>query len=120
MMETEERYDDLTALFEAQDATLENEAFVEQVMRPIRKRSRWRAPHMFGAGGVGLGAALSQIGGLWSYLQAQTQTQFEADFSVSLSALPTADAAIDVSSVWFIAAAIMVMACTVLVMTERA
>ena len=41
-MQTEEGYDDLTALFEAQDEALQNEVFVEQVMKPIRRRSRWR------------------------------------------------------------------------------
>ena len=63
-MQSEEKYDDLTALFEAQDEALESEAFVDRVMQPIRKRARWRGPLLFGAGGIGVGAALSQIGGL--------------------------------------------------------
>ena len=119
-MQNDETYDDLTALFEAQDDGLQNEVFVKTVMQPIRRRNRWRTPILFGAGGIGLGAALSEIGGLWTYLRAQTPPQFEADFSVSLSALPTADLAMDTSSVWMIAAALVVMASAVLVMTGRA
>ena len=119
-MQNNETYDDLTALFEAQDEGLQNEVFVKNVMQPIRRRSRWRTPILFGAGGVGLGAALSEIGGLWTYLQAQTPTRFEADFSVSLNALPSANVAMDVTSVWIIAAVVMIMTCAVLVMTERA
>jgi hypothetical protein len=119
-MQNDERYEDLTALFEAQDEGLQKEVFVKNVMKPIRRRSRWRTPILFGAGGVGLGAALSEIGGLWTYLRAQTPTQFEADFSVSLNALPTANVALDMTSIWAIAVVFMVMTCAVLVMTERA
>ena len=54
-MQTEDRYDDLTALFEAQDDALQSEAFVERVMQPVRKRTRWRTPLLFGAGGIGTG-----------------------------------------------------------------
>jgi hypothetical protein len=119
-MQTEEKYEDLTALFEAQDDGLENEVFVKNVMQPIRRRNRWRAPILFGAGGVGFGAALSQIGGVWSYLKAQNPTRFEADFSASLNTLPTAELALDANSIWMIAAVFMIMMCAVLVMTERA
>ena len=119
-MQTEERYDDLTALFEAQDEALQNEVFVEQVMKPIRRRSRWRAPLLFGAGGIGLGAALSQIGGVWDALKAQAPSSIEADLSISLDAIPSAQMAIDTQSVWVIAAVLMVASCAVLVMTERA
>ena len=119
-MQTDERYEDLTALFEAQDEALQNEVFVEQVMKPIRRRSRWRAPLLFGAGGVGFGAALSQIGGLWEAVKAQTPTSFEADLSVSLESLPTAQLAVDTQSIWLIAAGLVVISCAVLVMTERA
>lgn len=119
-MQTEERYDDLTALFEAQDDALQNDVFVEQVMKPIRRRSRWRAPLLFGAGGIGLGAALSQIGGVWDVVKAQAPTSFEADLSLSLDALPSAQVAIDTQSVWVIAAVLMVLSCAVLVMSERA
>ena len=119
-MQTEERYDDLTALFEAQDDALQNDVFVEQVMKPIRRRSRWRAPLLFGAGGLGLGAALSQIGGVWDAIKAQTPTSIEADVSLSLDALPSAQMAMDTQSIWIIAAVLMMVSCAVLVMTERA
>ena len=119
-MQTEENYDDLTALFEAQDDALQNDVFVEQVMKPIRRRSRWRAPLLFGAGGLGLGAALSQIGGVWDALKAQAPTSIEADLSLSLEALPSAQVAIDTQSIWVIAAVLMMVSCAALVMTERA
>lgn len=119
-MRTDERYDDLTALFEAQDEALQNEVFVKQVMKPIRRRSRWRAPLLFGAGGIGLGAALSQIGGVWDAIKAQAPTSIDADLSLSLDALPSAQVALDTQSIWVIAAALMVLSCAVLVMTERA
>lgn len=119
-MQMDEKYDDLTALFEAQDDGLENEVFVKNVMQPIRRRNRWRTPILFGAGGIGFGAVLSQIGDIWSYLKAQTPTRFEADFSASFNTLPTADLALDGPSLWVIAAVGMVMMCAVLVMTERA
>lgn len=119
-MQTEERYDDLTALFEAQDEALQNDVFVEQVMKPIRRRSRWRAPLLFGAGGIGLGAALSQIGGVWEAIKAQAPSSIEADLNLSLEALPSAQMAIDMQSIWVIAAALMIVSCAVLVMTERA
>lgn len=119
-MQTEERYDDLTALFEAQDDALQNDVFVEQVMKPIRRRSRWRAPLLFGAGGIGLGAALSQIGGVWDAVKAQASASIEADLSLSLDALPSAQVAIDTQSIWVIAVALMVVSCAVLVISERA
>ena len=119
-MQMDEKYDDLTALFETQDEGLKNEVFVKNVMQPIRRRNRWRAPILFGAGGVGFGTALSQIGGVWSYLKAQTPTRFETDFSASLNNLPTADFTLETASVWMIAAVFMIMMCAVLVMTERA
>ena len=119
-MPTEERYDDLTALFETQDEALQNEVFVEQVMKPIRRRSRWRAPLLFGAGGIGLGAALSQIGGVWEAIKAQAPASIEADLSVSLDAIPTAQLAIDPQSIWVIAAVLMIASCALLVVTERA
>ena len=119
-MQTEERYDDLTALFEAQDDALQNDVFVEQVMKPIRRRSRWRAPLLFGAGGIGLGAALSQIGGVWDAVKARAASSFEADLSLSLDALPSAQVAIDTQSIWVIAVVLMVVSCAVLVISERA
>jgi len=119
-MQTEERYDDLTVLFEAQDDALQNEVFVEQVMKPIRRRSRWRAPLLFGAGGIGLGVALSQIGGVWGAIKAQAPASIEADLSVSLEAIPTAQLAMDTQSIWVIAAVLMMASCALLVMSERA
>ena len=118
-MQTEERYDDLTALFEGQDEALQNEVFVQSVMKPIRRRSRWRAPLLFGAGGIGLGAALSQIGGVWDAFKARTPTEFEAELSLSLDALPTAEFALDTQTLWTGAIAFMILSCTVLVLSER-
>ena len=116
MMETDERYDDLTALFEAQDATLENEAFVEQVMRPIHKRSRWRAPLLFGAGGLGVGAALSQMGGLLDAIQAQTAEINVTWQPVNARAWESAMA----EPLWVAAIVIVMVSCAAIIATERA
>ncbi|MEO1322370.1 MAG: hypothetical protein AAFV59_05125 [Pseudomonadota bacterium] len=114
-MQTEETYDDLTALFAEQDEALQNEAFVEQVMQPIRRRTRWRAPLLFGAGGLGVGAALSQIGGLLDAVQVrvagvkQTVTQ----------ASTTSWDVMAVDPLWIGALALMLVSCVAIVATER-
>ena len=115
-METNERYDDLTALFEAQDATLENEAFVEHVMRPIHKRSRWRAPLLFGAGGLGVGAALSQMGGLIEAVRTQTAEINAAWQPVDASVWESAMA----EPLWIAAIVIVMISCAAIIATERA
>jgi len=115
MMEHEERYDDLTALFEAQDEALQSESFVERVMAPVKTRSRWRTPLLFGAGGIGIGAALSQIGGLWELLRTQAPA-----LDVSFETVPSAQVSFDMQSMWIIAAFVIVLACAAIVVTERA
>ncbi|MCR9270236.1 MAG: hypothetical protein NXH72_09640 [Hyphomonadaceae bacterium] len=116
MMQSDEKYDDLTALFEAQDEALQNEAFVEQVMKPIYKRSRWRTPLLFGAGGLGLGAALSQMGGLLDLLTARAlavELQFEpVDMTLTQSILA--------EPLWAAAIAMVVLSCAAIIATERA
>lgn len=114
-MEQDKRYDDLTALFEAQDEALQSDAFVARVMTPIKKRSRWRTPLLFGAGGVGIGAALSQIGGIWDLLKARTPA-----LEVSFDTVPAAEMSLDMSSVWVLAAIVIVLSCAAIVVTERA
>lgn len=113
-MEHEERYDDLSALFEAQDDALHSEAFVDRVMSPIRKRSRWRTPLLFGAGGIGIGAALSQIGGLWEMVKARSP-----ELSVSFNSVPPANIGFESQSIWVVATALIMMACAAIVATER-
>lgn len=114
-MQTEERYDDLTALFEAQDEALQSEAFVERVMQPVRKRVRWRAPLLFGAGGIGVGAALSQIGGLFDLLRTNAP-----DLTITFDGLPETQMSVEFPSLWVLGAVLMVLSCAALVMTERA
>ena len=114
-MEHDEQYQDLTALFEAQDDALQSDAFVQRVMTPIKKRSRWRTPLLFGAGGVGIGAALSQIGGLWDLVKARTP-----ELDVTFDAVPASSVSFDTQSVWFVAAVLIVIACAAIVATERA
>ncbi|MEL6827867.1 MAG: hypothetical protein AAFN91_16590 [Pseudomonadota bacterium] len=117
-MQTEDRYNDLSALFEAQDDALRNDAFVERVMQPIRKRSRWRTPLLFGAGGLGVGAALSQMGGLFDVVNARAarlsqsvgEVQVQAQFWDGLGVDP----------LWFGAIAVVVISCAAIVATERA
>jgi len=114
-MEHEERYEDLTALFEAQDEALQSDAFVDRVMTPIKKRSRWRTPLLFGAGGIGIGAALSQIGGLWELVKARTP-----ELDVTFETVPTTPVSFDMQSIWLAAAVVIVLACAAIVATERA
>lgn len=114
-MEHDEQYQDLTALFEAQDDALQSDAFVQRVMTPIKKRSRWRTPLLFGAGGVGIGAALSQIGGLWDLVKARTP-----ELDVTFDAVPASSVSFDTQSVWLVAAVLIVIACAAIVATERA
>ena len=117
-MQTEDRYNDLSALFEAQDDALRKDAFVERVMQPIRKRSRWRTPLLFGAGGLGVGAALSQMGGLFDVVNARAarlsqsvgEVQVQAQFWDGLGVDP----------LWFGAIAVVVISCAAIVATERA
>jgi hypothetical protein len=114
-MQSEEKYDDLTALFEAQDAALESEAFVDRVMQPIRKRSRWRGPLLFGAGGVGVGAALSQIGGLFDIVSVRAA-------SLTHSLDEVRPGSFDVASLdplWIGAVVVMLTSCVAIVATER-
>ena len=118
-MQSEERHHDLTALFEAQDEALQSEAFVERVMTPIYRRARWRAPLLFGAGGLGIGAALSQIGGLWEARKANAP-KMPSDVSVTIEAIPAAQLSLESQSIWVAAAAIIILGCAALVVSERA
>ena len=114
-MQSEEKYDDLTALFEAQDAALESDVFVDRVMQPIRKRARWRGPLLFGAGGIGVGAALSQIGGLFDIVSVRAS-------SLTVSFGEVGPGTLDLSTfdpLWIGAVAIMVMSCVAIVASER-
>ena len=114
-MEHEERYDDLTALFEAQDDALQSDAFVARVMAPIEKKSRWRTPLLFGAAGIGIGAAVSQIGGLWDVLKARTPA-----LDVSFDTVQSAQVDVDLQSVWVAAAVVIILSCAAIVVSERA
>lgn len=115
-MQTEDTYDDLAAQFAAHNSALESEAFVEKVMQPVRKRVRWRTPLLFGAGGIGVGAALSQIGGLYAVLKSRTP-----ELSLSLEPGQAAQFSFDPLSPFGIAAVVIVIiSCAAIVMTERA
>ncbi len=119
MMEREDQYDDLTALFEAQDDALKSDAFVEQVMAPIHKRARWRAPLLFGAGGIGIGAAASQIGGLWQTVRANVPS-FTPEIDVQISDLSSAESVLQSQPLFLGLAVLVIISCALLVVTERA
>nr|WP_070958831.1 hypothetical protein [Hyphomonas sp. Mor2] len=115
-MEHEEQYEDLTTLFEAQDDALQSEAFVARVMSPIKqKRSRWRTPLLFGAGGIGVGAALSQIGGVLDLLKARAP-----ELDVTFDTMPSAQIGLETPSLWVIATVVIIVACAAIVAAERA
>lgn len=115
-MERDEHYDDLTALFEAQDEALKNDAFVEQVMTPIHRRARWRGPLLFGAGGLGIGAAVSQIGGVFDLLKTRA-----GDMSGSIAPIETpAWQTVFVDPLWIGATIMVIVSCVAIIATERA
>ena len=114
-MEHEERYEDLNALFEAQDEALQSDAFIKRVMTPISKRSRWRTPLLFGAGGIGIGATLSQIGGIWDLVKARAP-----ELDVTFDTVQATEMNFDMQSVWIVAATVIVLGCAAIVATERA
>ena len=115
-MQTEEQYDDLTALFTQSDEALQNEVFVKQVMQPIRRRTRWRAPLLFGAGGIGVGAAISQASGLFDLMQART-----ASIEVTLQPVDmTLFQTVMAQPLSVAVAAMVILSCAAIIATERA
>lgn len=114
-MQPEETYDDLTELFAAQDDALQTEAFVERVMQPIAKTSRWRTPLLFGAGGIGLGAALSQMGELARAISVETPS-----IDVQVADWPSPQLSFDPSSIFMVGLVMLVLGCAAIVATERA
>ena len=115
-MQTEERYDDLSALFEREDDAIGDDAFVERVMQPIRKRKRWRTPLLFGAGGLGLGAALSQAGDLLSQLSVDM-----TNFNVRVDQVHSVRLELGATEpIWFAAVAVMLISCVAIFAMERA
>ncbi|MEO1305814.1 MAG: hypothetical protein AAFV37_12615 [Pseudomonadota bacterium] len=115
-MQTDEQYDDLTALFAETDEALQNDVFVKQVMQPIRKRVRWRAPLLFGAGGIGVGAAVSQASGLIDVISARTPTVEVTLQPVDVTLYET----IMAQPMWVAAAAMIVLSCAAIIAAERA
>ncbi len=60
-MTTDENYDDLTALFQDQDKTLEADTFTHSVMRRVNRSKQMRRIFLSIAGGVGALIALPQM-----------------------------------------------------------
>lgn len=116
-MSIEDNYDDLTALFEAQDAALEPDAFVAQVMKPIRKRARWRTPFLFGAGGLGLGAAVSQLSVVLAKLPVPNTPSI--DVSIGRAQQSVTDLS-SVNPMWALAAGVVVVCLGFITLSERA
>lgn len=114
-MQTDEQYDDLTTLFAAQDDVLQSDAFVESVMTGVNRRARWRVPFLFGAAGFGLGASLSQIGGLLDAVAARTPR-----IDVSVDTLQSAQLSFQASSIWIVGAVAVLASCVAVLVTERA
>lgn len=116
-MSNEDNYDDLTTLFETQDAALEPDAFVAEVMKPIRKRSRWRTPFLFGAGGLGLGAAVSQLSVVLAKLPVPNAPNI--DVSIGSAQERVADLS-NVNPMWALAAGVVVICLGFITLSERA
>lgn len=115
-MQSEEKYDDLTTLFAESDEALQNDVFVKQVMQPIRRRTRWRTPLLFGAGGIGVGAAVSQASGLIDLFRARS-TSIEVTLQpVDMTLFQTAMT----QPLSVAVAAMVILSCAAIIMTERA
>ena len=115
-MQSEEQYDDLTTLFAESDEALQNDVFVKQVMQPIRRRTRWRTPLLFGAGGIGVGAAVSQVSGLIEILRARS-TSIEVTLQpVDMTLFQTAMT----QPLSVAVAAMVILSCAAIIVTERA
>lgn len=113
-MQTEDNYQDLTDLFADQDEALQSDAFVDTVMSRVEKRSRWRIPLLFGATGFGLGAALSQIGGLLNVIAARSP-----QIDVSIDTLQSAQFDLQTPATWIIGAVVVIASCAAILVTER-
>ena len=116
-MTSNENHDDLTELFTAQDETFASDEFAASVMAPIRKRARYRQAILFGAGGLGLGAAVSQVMALigsWKPAPIETQSSL-ALVQDRLAALSSS-----VEPVWLIMAGMVAVCAAMMAAMERA
>ena len=115
-MNTDENFDDLRLMFEAQDGALQDEAFVQRATQRLGRRARWRSPLLFGAAGLGVGAALSQAGGLWSALVSRTPTLQSA-----IQDAQAGNLSLDLSQPFWIAGfAVVLLSCLTVALGERA
>lgn len=115
-MQDEQSYDDLTTMFERQDEVLRSDGFVDDVMRPIHRRARWRAPLLFGAGGIGVGAAISQASNLLGMV-----SEWMPDKSFALTQATDLSAqTMPLNPLWFAAIGIVALSCFAIVLSERA
>jgi len=116
-METEKPHDDLTALFKAEDEALPSTAFVKQVMAPIAKRSLRRQAWLFGAGGLGLGAAISQLVSFASTRQPTGNGAqiFNLPLQNQFTSLPAT-----IEPIWLITAAMVALCIALMAVMERA
>ena len=116
-MTSEHDHSDLTELFTAEDDALASEAFIKSVMAPIRKRARARQALLFGAGGIGIGAALSQLAafaGTW-----------ESSGSTARDAMPSLqDQLVGLTStidpIWLLTAGMIALCVALMAVLERA
>lgn len=115
-MDVDNAYDDLTALFAAEDKKLSGDGFVRDVMVPIRRPSAWRQALLFGATGIGLGAAGSQFIGLLG-----TLPDVDLDVGAELTSLQMLLNGIEYTNPIWLMSFVMVAVCLVmLTVFERA
>lgn len=115
-MRDETNFEDLTTLFQAEDDAFTADDFVSRVMRPIRQRARWRQALLFGAGGVGIGAAVSQILSWASGLDVSTSV---ADTTAVTIRQLMANVA-GLPDVWLLAGGVMIVCIAAMAILERA
>ena len=116
-MSDEENYEDLTALFESQDTAFDAGPFVQDVMAPIRKISKWRVPFLFGAAGLGLGAAISQVSAVMTQIPSAPRPPLQMPDAITANRLTDMFA---VNPMWALAAGTVVICLGYVALTERA
>ncbi len=116
-MTSNDNHDDLTELFTAQDETFASDEFAASVMAPIRRRARYRQAILFGAGGLGLGAAVSQLVSLigsWQPARIETQSTL-ALVQDRIAALSSS-----IEPIWLITAGMVAVCVAMMAAMERA
>lgn len=114
-MTTEDSYDDLTAQFDALDSAIEDAGFSTRVMREVKPRDPWRTPILFGACGLGVGAIVSNLAGVFEFIEARSP-----QISVSIGEVQSPTWTLSaVDPIWLAASLVVIASCAAVLVSER-